>query len=195
MSRGIVGILLAAGIGQRFGGDKLMYPLSDGTPIAVAAAININAACQDTIAVLRPHHVLLARVLTAVGCEIVMCADAEGGMGNSLAAGVRATSDASAWVVALADMPFISPTSHQAVVSRLDQGATLAACAYQQQRGHPVGFSKIWLNELSTMTGDHGGKSILEKHKRDLVICEVDDPGVIFDIDRPEDLIGKQEQT
>lgn len=192
MSRGTVGILLAAGIGQRFGGDKLMYPLPDGTPMATAAAINLRAACQHTIAVLRPHHVLLARALTAVGCEIVMCADAEGGLGNSLAAGVRATSVASAWVLALADMPFIAVTSHQAVVSRLDQGATLAACSYQQQRGHPVGFSKIWLNELSTMTGEQGGKSILEKHKGDLVICEVDDPGVILDIDRPEDLIGKQ---
>lgn len=189
MSRGIVGILLAAGIGQRFGGDKLMYPLPDGTPMAVAAAIHLRDACPDTIAVLRPHHDELASLLTLVGCEIVVCPDACGGMGHSLAAGVRATSDASAWLVALADMPFITAASHQAVVSRLSQGANLAACAYQRQRGHPVGFSRVWLDPLTAMTCDQGGKSILEKHQQDLVLCQVEDPGVIRDIDRLEDLI------
>lgn len=188
MPRGIVGILLAAGIGQRFGGDKLLYPLPDGTPMAVPAAINLRAACPDTIAVLRPHQDALASLLTAVGCEIVVCPDAGGGMGHSLAAGVRATSDASGWVVALADMPFIAATSYQSVVSRLRLGASLAACAYQQQRGHPVGFSRVWLNQLTAMTGDQGGKSILEKHQHDLVLCQVEDPGVLRDIDRPEDL-------
>lgn len=165
-----------------------MYRLPDGTPMAVAAAINLRAACQDTIAVLRPHQEALASLLTAVGCETVVCPDADGGMGHSLAAGVRATSDASAWVVALADMPFIAVASYQAVVSRLCLGASLAACEYRQQRGHPVGFSRIWFDPLIAMTGDQGGKSILEKHQQDLVLCQVDDPGVIRDIDRPEDL-------
>ena len=195
MSRGIVGVLLAAGTGQRFGADKLLYPMRDGTPMAVAAAIHLCAACRDTIAVLRPNHDELANLLSATGCQIVVCADACGGMGHSLAAGVRATSDASAWVVALADMPFISVTSHQAVASRLSQGAALAACVYQQQRGHPVGFSKIWLKELSNMTGDQGGKSILKKHPQDVVLCQVDDAGVIRDIDRPEDLTSEHEQA
>lgn len=165
-----------------------MYSLPDGTPIAVAAAINLRAVCQDTIAVLRPHQNALTHLLTAVGCEIVVCSDAGGGMGHSLAAGVRAKPDASAWVVALADMPYIAVASHHAVVSHLRQGATLVACAYQQHRGHPVGFSRIWLNELSAMTGDQGGKIILARHPQDLVLCQVDDPGVIRDIDKPEDL-------
>lgn len=188
-----MGLLLAAGIGQRFGGDKLLYPLPDGTPMAVAAAINLRAACPDTIAVLRPRQDVLAALLAAVGCEIVVCADADAGMAHSLAAGVRAASDAAAWVVALADMPFIAATSHQAIVSRLRRGANLAASAYRQQRGHPVGFSRIWLDLLTAMTGDQGGKSILEKHQQDLVLCQVEDPGVIRDIDKPEDLIGMSE--
>ena len=187
--RGIVGVLLAAGIGSRFGGDKLLYRLPDGTPMAVAAAVSLRAACSDTIAVLRPHHDELASMLSAAGYKIIFCTDANEGMGHSLAAGVRATSDASAWVVALADMPFIATASHQAVMSCLSLGANLAATEYHGQRGHPVGFSRIWLDQLTAMTGDQGGKTILEKHRKDLVLCPVEDLGVLRDIDRREDLI------
>lgn len=187
--RGIVGVLLAAGIGSRFGGDKLLYRLPDGTPMAVAAAVSLRSACSDTIAVLRPHHDALASLLTAAGCKIIFCTDANEGMGHSLAAGVQATSDASGWVVALADMPFIATASHQAVVSRLRLGASLAASQYHGQRGHPVGFSRIWFDQLTAMTGDEGGKTILEKHRNDLVLCPVEDPGVLRDIDKREDLI------
>lgn len=186
--REIVGVLLAAGISSRFGGDKLCYRLSEGTPIAVAAAVSLRAACSDTIAVLRPRQDALAGLLSAAGYKIVFCADASEGMGHSLAAGVRAASDASGWVVALADMPFIATASHQAVVSRLRLGASLVATEYQGQRGHPVGFSRIWLDPLIAMTGDQGGKTILEQHQKHLVRCPVKDPGVLRDIDRPEDL-------
>ena len=61
----IVGILLAAGRGTRFGSDKRLYPLSDGTPMAVAAARNLRPACDRLIAVLRPDSETLAGLLAA----------------------------------------------------------------------------------------------------------------------------------
>jgi molybdenum cofactor cytidylyltransferase len=106
----IVGILLAAGRGTRFGSDKRLYPLSDGTPMAVAAARNLRPACDRLIAVLRPGSETLAGLLAAEGCETVVCAEADSGMGHTLAAGVRASPEALGWVVALADMPFIAPS-------------------------------------------------------------------------------------
>jgi molybdenum cofactor cytidylyltransferase len=119
MSRGIVGILLAAGNGSRFGGDKLRYCLDDGTPLGVAAAVNLRPACEYMTAVLRPNDDELASLLTEAGCEIIFCAEACKGMGHSLAAGVGATADASAWIVALGDMPFIRTATHQAVAESL----------------------------------------------------------------------------
>ena len=190
MSNEIVGILLAAGVGSRFGGDKLMYRLPDGTPIAVAAAANLRPACERMVAVLRTDHDELATLLTAAGCEIIRCPEAEEGMGHSLAASVHATADAAAWIVALADMPFIASSSHRAVASCIQAGASLAASHYQGQRGHPVGFSREWFAQLAAMTGDQGGKTILDKHRQNLILCPVDDPGVILDIDRKEDLTG-----
>ena len=189
-ARGIVGVLLAAGVGRRFGGrDKLMHRLPDGTPIAVAAASSLRAACDRVVAVLRPDRAQLADSLSTAGCEIVLCPEADHGMGHSLAAGVRATADAEGWLVALGDMPGIDGSSHRAVAACLESGASLAATQYGMQRGHPVGFAKQWFPELSELTGDQGGRAILEENCQHLVLCPVDDPGVILDIDRRVDLM------
>jgi molybdenum cofactor cytidylyltransferase len=157
--------------------------------MAVAAAVNLRPACERLVAVLRAGDEELAALLTAAGCEIVICAEANYGMGHSLAAGVCATADASAWLVALADMPFIASTTHQTVAAALRAGASLAASQYQGRRGHPVGFAGKWFAQLSEMTGDQGGRTILEKHQEDLILCPVDDPGATRDIDYQLDLI------
>ena len=184
----IVGILLAAGRGSRFGSDKRLHRLTDGRPMAVVAATQLRAACDRLIVVLRPGSEALAELLKSVDCEMVICPEADAGMGHSLAAGVRAAPDAIGWIVALADMPYISPASHQAVAMALRAGASLAASEFNGQRGHPVGFAGQWLTELLALTGDHGGKPILAAHRQALVLCPVDDAGVLRDVDRPEDI-------
>ncbi|SMF38415.1 nucleotidyltransferase family protein [Pseudogulbenkiania subflava] len=189
MSHPIVGILLAAGSGRRFGSDKLSHRLLDGTPMAVAAAVRLLPVCERVVAVLRPGRDQLAAALKAVGCDIVFCPEAEGGMGHSLAAGVSASAEAAGWIVALADMPFIASSSHAAVAAALQAGASLAATQYQGRRGHPVGFARAWQNQLTGLTGDQGGKTLLEQHRQRLTLCPVDDPGVVRDIDYPRDLI------
>jgi len=184
----IVGILLAAGKGDRFGGGKLLSTLPDGRPIALAAARNLQPACDRLLVVLRPGDTALADLLTADGFAVMVCHDAEAGMGHSLAAGVRASPEAGAWIVALADMPYIQSTSHHGVAARLRAGDSLVATKFQGRRGHPVGFSGRWRDQLSMLTGDQGGKAILEENPGELRLVEVDDPGVVRDIDRPEDL-------
>lgn len=188
MSGAIVGILLAAGSGSRFGSDKLLHALPSGIPMAVAAAANLLPACDRVIAVLRPGCEKLAGLLAVIGCETVICDTAEAGMGHSLAAGVSASRDAKGWVVALADMPFIAPASHLEIVSRLRSGASIAACEFNGRRGHPVGFAARWCDQLTALAGDQGGKSILQAHQQELMLCPVDDPGVLWDIDRPDDI-------
>ena len=194
MAGEVVGILLAAGAGRRFGGDKLMHRLDDGRPMALAAAESLRPACDRLMVVLRSADHPLAAALAERGCEIVACVDADGGMGHSLAAGVRAACDAAGWLVALADMPFIQPSSHRAVAAALHAGASLAATQFQGRRGHPVGFARQWLAPLSALGGDQGGREIVGAHREQLVLCPVDDPGVLIDIDRPDDLPDGESQ-
>ncbi len=180
----IVGILLAAGSSKRFGADKRLHPLPDGTPLALAAARRLADACPRTIAVIRPGDAVLARLFAADKIETVVCDDAALGMGHSLSRGIAARAEAGAWLVALADMPYIEPASYRAVLAALQQGARLARPTYRGQMGHPVGFDARYRAALMALTGDHGGKAVLDAHADDLHCCPVDDPGVIQDIDR-----------
>jgi molybdenum cofactor cytidylyltransferase len=184
----IIGLLLAAGSSQRFGSNKLLYRLDDGQPMAVTAATSLRSACDRLIAVVHPEAETLVPLLRDAGCEIIPAADAAQGMGASLAAGVQATANANGWIVALADMPFINSGSHQRVRDCLQAGASLVATQYQERRGHPVGFSKAWFAPLVALTGDQGGRAILENNAHRLTLCEVDDPGVLRDIDQVSDL-------
>ena len=184
----IVGLLLAAGHGRRFGGDKLLQPLADGTPVAVAAAQALKAACADSIAVLRPEQDALAALLEAEGLRVVRCAAARSGMGYSLAAGVAASRDARGWLVALADMPCIRVATLQAVAELIGGGAALAAPSYAGRRGHPVGFAARWRGALLALEGDEGARAILEQSRFLLHVLETDDPGVLQDVDSPADL-------
>ena len=186
----IVGLLLAAGSGSRFGADKLLHPLADGTPMAVTAGRRLRDCCDHTVAVVRPGSDRLAELLGAEGVATVVSEESIHGMGHSLAAGVRATPEAAGWIVALADMPFIEPASYQCVKAALRDGAAIAAPMQGGRRGHPVGFAARWCDALSRLTGDEGARAIVAMAAADLVACAVDDPGIHRDIDTILDLDG-----
>ena len=184
----VVGILLAAGSASRFGSDKLLHVLPHGVPIAVQAARHLKKEISRIIAVVRPQSPELSRLLEDEGCEVVVCAKADDGMGVSLACAVRAAGAADGYLVALADMPFVRPTSIAAVRDALTSGARIAAPYFRARRGHPVGISGSFRAELEALGGDEGARRLLEAHESEIVKVPVGDPGIIRDIDRPADL-------
>lgn len=188
MADEIVGILLAAGFSRRFGADKRLALLADGTPMAVAAARRLRAACARTIVVIRPDDDELAACLVEEGSAVLRCAEAQQGMGHSLAAGVAASPLAAGWLIALADMPYILPGSYLAVVNALRAGAALAQPSHDGKPGHPVGFSTRWLPQLIALAGDRGARDLVNEAASSRVFCAVDDPGIHRDIDAPRDL-------
>lgn len=183
-------VLLAAGRGTRFDPrgvqNKLLAPLADGTPVACAAAHALLTSVPHVLAVVRPGAETLARALNEVGCDVVFSLDAERGMGASLAAGVRACSEADGWIVALADMPWIAPTTIETIGRRLDEGASIAIPCYRGKRGHPVGFGAMHGAKLRALDGDVGARRLLES--TDVAPIEVDDAGVLEDVDTYADL-------
>jgi molybdenum cofactor cytidylyltransferase len=184
----IVGILLAAGASRRFGADKLTHILPNGDLMAVRACRNLLAGTDSVLAVVRPGSEQLAALLQAEGAEVRVCAEAEQGMAASLAFGVRARPEAAGWLIALADMPWIAPTTVRKVADTLRLGATIAAPTWQGRRGHPVGFSQVLGPKLAALSGDEGAKGVIQAYLGQLQLIDCDDSGVLQDIDTPEDL-------
>ena len=184
---GVIGILLAAGRGTRFGGGKLLRGLA-GERVGIVACRHLVVALPRVIAVVRPDDAALAAALGSAGARIVRCANADDGMGASLACGVAATKDAAGWVVALADMPWILPSTIARVAAAVAEGATAAAAFHRGTRGHPVGFSSACYAALAALTGDEGAKSVVVEHGDSLARIDVDDAGTLRDIDYPSDL-------
>lgn len=191
VEQSIIGVLLAAGAGTRFGGGKLIHPLDDGVAIAVHAVRNLVAAGLSVVAVVRAGDSPLAAMLEAEGCRVTPCVEAALGMGHTLAHGIASARDAAGWVVALADMPRIHPATIAAVAAAIKDGAMIAAPSYRGARAHPVGFAAGMRNALLELSGDTGARSVLQRHSRAIRLIETDDPGVVLDIDRKTDLDSK----
>lgn len=183
----IAGILLAAGAGTRFGGRKLLYPLVGGTSVGVAALRNLHSALPRVVTVVRPGDDELRQLLVRERVPIIECAKADRGMGHSLAAGVAAEPDADGWVIALGDMPHVRPGTIRAVAQALEQGAELVVPVFAGQRGHPVGFGRRFRDHLLSLSGDAGARAVLTTYASAVHQLEVDDPGVVQDVDTPAD--------
>lgn len=177
---------------MRFGSHKLLAALPDGTPVGVAAARALRAVLPEVVAVVRPGDAELAALFVEHGLRIVECAEARQGMGHSLAAGVAATHHADAWLIALADMPAVNASTLTSLIARLHEGSIWVAPFHAGRRGHPVGISARFRDELLALRGDVGARAILERAGSGLTRVEVDDPGVLFDIDTPADLAAQR---
>lgn len=186
----IQGVLLAAGHGRRWqaaGGqdDKLLHRLPDGTPVVVAAARALQAALPGSLAVVRPGAHAVAEVLAACGMTLVWADPASTGMGENLARAIGRSREAAGWVVALGDMPGVSPDVVRAVSNALMQGHDLVAPFHQNRRGHPVGFGRTHQADLLALRGDTGARDLLAAQAHRLHRLNVDDEDILIDLDEP----------
>ncbi len=189
-------VILAAGAGRRFGGRKLLASF-EGRPL-IAGALDAAFAAPvrrvilatdgdpDLAAVARDH----ARSLDCGrDLEIVTTPDAAEGMGASLRAAVGAlASETDGVFVFLGDMPRIPPGLAQALAQALTPGVDAVAPCYAGRRGHPVLFGRTCFPALKSLAGDTGARELLAMLGGRLALVGTPDSGVLFDVDRPEDL-------
>jgi molybdenum cofactor cytidylyltransferase len=184
----ISGILLAAGAARRFGSAKLLQHLSDGTPVGLRSLRNLQAALEHVVVVTRAGDELVRSLYSSANAHIVVCHDADQGMGHSLAAGVAYEAQARGWIVALADMPNIRPETIRSIADKLSEGGVIVVPYFGSERGHPVGFGETFKFELLALRGDSGARAILQAHPEAIRRLDFNDPGILQDVDTPQDL-------
>jgi len=183
-------VVLAAGLGSRFGGTihKLGQDL-DGASVLARVLIQVLATSLEAVVVTTEALADEAR-LSVASRDIVLlpevgASDLPLGMGYSIAAGVSARPNASGWLILPGDMPLVQSSTVLAVAAALAHHP-VAFAQYQGRRGHPVGFSSELYSELSALQGDAGARRLTARYPAQGV--EVDDPGVLVDIDTEADL-------
>ncbi|HEX2540305.1 MAG TPA: nucleotidyltransferase family protein [Caldimonas sp.] len=183
-------IVLAAGKGSRFEGSthKLAQRLGDSSVLAETLA-HALASRLPVIVVTTEAFSDVARSSVAARDVVVLPEVGTGaaplGMGVSIAAGVSARPHAAGWLVLPGDMPLVRSSTLQAVARGLEHHSVVYA-QHRGRRGHPVGFAAEFYSELVALRGDEGARRLLARYPAFGI--ELDDPGILVDIDTPGDL-------
>jgi molybdenum cofactor cytidylyltransferase len=164
-------LVLASGRGERF-------VASGGRGSKLQALLGGRPVLERTLAAVRASG--LAWHVEDAG---------HAGMGDSIAAAVRATQAAPGWLVLPGDLPLVQPDSLRRVAQALASHEVVLP-VYGGQRGHPVGFGAASRDALLALSGAEGAASVVRAAAQrggthQLVL---DDPGIVTDIDTLKDL-------
>lgn len=188
MHADVAALMLAAGYSRRFGSDKRRLQLSDGRSLLSASLALPCALLHEVWLVLRPNDDA-AELALPEGIRLVQHPATAQGMGHSLAAGItrlQAESSAQAVAIFLADMPHIRRESLEALLACANAG-NIVQPSYQGKRGHPVLFGRDFWPQLARLSGDTGARTLLQENAQAVQLVELDDPGVLQDIDSAAD--------
>ena len=180
-------VVPAAGRGRRFAGPlhKLEQPFGGSTVLGSTVRHAIETQLPVVVVTTAALAPLVARQLATRDIVVLADAEAEQGMGHSISVGVAKRSGAPGWLVLPGDMPLVRPGTILAVAGALEQYPVVYA-QYRGRRGHPVGFAAELYSELILLRGDEGARRIMARYPSQGQ--EVDDPGVLLDVDTASDL-------
>lgn len=165
-------LVLASGRGERFaasgGGTHKLQALLAGKPV-------LQHALDAVVASGLPWH------LEDAGHP---------GMGDTIAAAVRATPEAAGWLILPGDLPLVQAATLRAVAHALAQHAVVVPM-FKGARGHPVGFSAACRAALLDLKGNQGAARVVHAQEaiNSVAYVEVTDEGVVTDIDTVDDLV------
>lgn len=181
-------LVMAAGFGRRFrqsgSGNKLLAMLN-GKPVLQHTLENAQATGRPVFVVSQPSDEAIHQL--AEKESLIFCPSQ--GLGESIAAGIRACSDYDGWVIALGDMPWLQTTSYLAVIEALETHP-LVRPVINGLPGHPVGFQQQYYSDLSLLSGDTGAKKLLQQSLTHYI--ELEDQGCLSDVDYPAALSSKE---
>jgi molybdenum cofactor cytidylyltransferase len=185
---GVHAIVLAAGSGSRFGGGKLMTPFRDGVLIDGALDAAFAAPVQAVHVVVGADSAVATHA-RARGARIVQAQDHALGLSASLKAGIAALpTDAAGVLILLGDMPHVPHAVLAPLVEAVQAGAVAAAPEFEEQIGNPAALSAAMFPKVLALQGDRGARALIEGLGEWLVRVPAPDGGVLFDVDRREDL-------
>ena len=185
-------MILAAGKSARMGEAKQLLRLGRST-VLEQTLVNVRAAIvNELVLVLGASAEVIREQLPAdilAGATVVVNPDYETGMASSLRTGLAALrSDINAALIVLADQPFVMPETLDQIVDEYRRTpARIVIPTHHGTRGNPVMLDRSLFAEAMALEGDVGCRAIFAKYPKSIVYVEVDDRGILLDIDNRDD--------
>ncbi|MDB5364906.1 MAG: 4-diphosphocytidyl-2C-methyl-D-erythritol kinase [Rhodospirillales bacterium] len=186
----IAAIILAAGASRRAGTTKLVAPI-DGVPmVARVVQTAIESKAEPVIVVVGHDSLRVSETYAHFEVITVLSSQWSEGMSRSLAAGLgEVPPDHDGTLVLLADMPYVRVSTLDALIDAFDPTRYQAVQpVYRGKPGNPVLLGRALFAQAATQDGDQGARALLAGLGDRLLRIEVEDPGVLRDIDTAEDL-------
>jgi molybdenum cofactor cytidylyltransferase len=182
----VTGLVLAAGGSTRLGAPKQLLPYANST--LLGHVLDVARACEfdQLLIVIGGSAEAIRDRVDLSGVQIVENRHFGEGCSSSIAAALSALDPrADVLVLLLGDQPGVRPDTVAALLAGRRDGP-LAACGYEDGRGHPLAFARETFGELAALHGDKGVWKLLDRHADQVVDVPV--VGTIpRDVDTDED--------
>jgi molybdenum cofactor cytidylyltransferase len=184
----IAAAVLAAGGSTRLGAPKQLLRLNGETLVHRAARSAIESGVDKVLVVVGDSAEMVARELDDLDLTVVRNDNWHSGMSSSLRAAVHAAAGCDALLVMLCDQPLVTAMDLRILLSAFKaDGRSIAAASYGQSLGVPAIFDSSLFEELLTLTGDKGAKSVILADEDRVTAVTI--AAAAMDIDSPEDAI------
>ena len=196
-------IVLMAGYSSRMeGGNKLFMSVGESAQSVAERTLHsvVNGGYNPIVVVTGHDAETLRSTLMDFDVQYIHNVRYTDGMGTSIATAVQHIRDWDAALIVLGDMPFVATQTFQALLDKsLENPNQIIAPTFNGRRGQPVIFPARFFDELKRCTGDVGGKRVLKANSDSVILLEVDDEGIHWDVDTMEMLrlysLASQEVT
>jgi molybdenum cofactor cytidylyltransferase len=186
----VEGILLAAGQSRRMGYPKPLLKLRDRTFLEHLSELMLRSVSRLVI-VLGAHAQTVARAVPDDPRVVtVENREYERGQLSSLQTGLACIgAESRAAMVHLVDHPTVRAETFAALFREYETtGRSIVIARYRGRRGHPVVFDRAVFRELLNAPLDQGARAVVNADPSRVSFLDVDDPGIVLDLDTPEDL-------
>ena len=188
----VTAVVLAGGQSRRMGTVNKLLATVDGGPMVRATVQQIIAAGVDQVLVVTGHQrEQVHTALQGLGASFAHNEDYAEGLSTSLARGIAALgADVDAALVCLGDMPRVRPQHVKRLLAAFDpiEGRSICVPTYRGKRGNPVLWDRRYFAEMAAVRGDVGARHIIGEHLEAVCEVEMDDAGVLLDVDSPQAL-------
>jgi molybdenum cofactor cytidylyltransferase len=173
----VTGLVLAAGGSRRLGSPKQLLPYRDGTLLGHVLSVARACAFDQLVVALGGYRDEIEATIDLGGADVAVNEAFGEGCSSSIAAALSVVDPAcDVLVLLLGDQPGVTPASVRALLAGRGD-APLAACRYDDGRGHPLAFERAVFGDLAALHGDKGVWKLLDGRAADVVDVRV--PGAI----------------